>query len=163
MIEAGGNEIPEDVMFEGIMQAHEAIKPIVALINQMVAEIGKPKMEYEQTSFNTELFEKIVEKYIDKVRYCMDTDDKNVREERYNVVSDEMIAEFEEEYPEITAQMEEITYKIQKKVVKQWLMEGKRVDGRATVSYTHLDVYKRQIYTCSSDQMSMFSLLSTLL
>lgn len=131
MIEAGGNEIPEDVMLEGILQAHEAIKPIVALINQMVAEIGKPKMEYEQTSFNNELFEKIVDKYLDKVRYCMDTDDKNVREERYNVVSDEMIAEFEEEYPEITTQMEEITYKIQKKVVKQWLMEGKRVDGRA--------------------------------
>ncbi len=131
MIEAGGNEIPDDIMLEGILQAHEAIKPIVALINQMVAEIGKPKMEYEQSSFNTELFEKIVDKYLEKVQYCMDTDDKNVREERYNIVSDEMIAEFGEEYPEISEQMPEITYKIQKKVVKQWLMEGKRVDGRA--------------------------------
>ena len=61
----------------------------------------------------------------------MDTDDKNVREERYNAVVDKMIAEFGEEYPEITSQLEEITYKIQKKVVKAWLLQGKRVDGRA--------------------------------
>ncbi len=131
MIEAGGKEIPEDVMFNGIMAAHEAIKPIIELINKMVAEIGKPKFTYEHASFNDELFEKIVENYLDKVKYCMDTDDKNVREERYNAVADEMFAQFEEEYPEIHDQFEEITYKIQKKVVKQWLLEGKRVDGRA--------------------------------
>lgn len=131
MIEAGGNEIPENIMFEGIMQAHEAIKPIVALINQMVAEIGKPKFEYAKASFNNELFQKIVDKYFEDVKYCMDTDDKNVREERYNAVVAKMLEEFGTEYPEITAQLEEITYKIQKKVVKTWLLQGKRVDGRA--------------------------------
>jgi polyribonucleotide nucleotidyltransferase len=61
----------------------------------------------------------------------MDTDDKNVREERYNAVVDRMLAEFGETYPEINAQLEEITYKLQKKVVKAWLLAGKRVDGRA--------------------------------
>ncbi len=131
MIEAGGDQIPEDIMLEGIRQAHEAIKGVVALIDQMVAEIGKPKFEYAKASFNEELFAKIVDRYLDDVKYCMDTDDKNVREERYNAVVEKMIAEFGEEYPEITAQLEEITYKIQKKVVKAWLMEGKRVDGRA--------------------------------
>ncbi|MBQ8930034.1 MAG: polyribonucleotide nucleotidyltransferase [Oscillospiraceae bacterium] len=131
MIEAGGKEIPEDVMFEGIMQAHAAIKPVVALINQMVEEIGKPKFTYEHAAFNEELFAKIVDKYLPEVEYCMDTDDKNVREARYNEVVEKMIAEFGEEYPEITSQLEEITYKIQKKVVKAWLMQGKRVDGRA--------------------------------
>ena len=131
MIEAGGDQIPEDIMFEGIMKAHEAIKPVVALINQMVEEIGKPKFTYEKASFNEELFEKIVENYYEKVQYCMDTDDKNVREERYNVVVNEMLEQFGEEYPEITVQLDEITYKIQKKVVKNWLMQGKRVDGRA--------------------------------
>ena len=131
MIEAGGDQIPEDIMFEGIMKAHEAIKPVVALINQMVEEIGKPKFTYEKASFNEELFAKIVENYYEKVQYCMDTDDKNVREERYNVVVNEMLEQFGEEYPEITAQLDEITYKIQKKVVKNWLMQGKRVDGRA--------------------------------
>ena len=131
MIEAGGDQIPEDVMFEGIMKAHEAIKPIVALIDRMVEEVGKPKFTYEKASFNEELFAKIVDNYYEKVQYCMDTDDKNVREERYNAVVEEMIAQFGEEYPEITSQLEEITYKIQKKVVKNWLMQGKRVDGRA--------------------------------
>ena len=96
MIEAGGDQIPEDVMFEGIMQAHEAIKTVIALIDQMVAEIGKPKFEYEHASFNEELFAKIVDKYLEKVKYCMDTDDKNVRESRYNVVVEEMLAVFEE-------------------------------------------------------------------
>jgi len=131
MIEAGGKQIPEDVMFNGIVAAHEAIKPVIALINKMVEEVGKPKFEYEHASFNEELFAKIVDKYLDDVRYAMDTDDKNVREERYNVVVNKMIEEFGEEYPEITAQLEEITYKIQKKVVKEWLLQGKRVDGRA--------------------------------
>ncbi len=131
MIEAGGDQIPEDVMLNGIIKAHEAIKPVIELINKMVAEVGKPKFEYEHSSFNEELFAKIVDNYYEKVQYCMDTDDKNVREERYNAVVDEMIAQFGEEYPEINDQLEEITYKIQKKVVKNWLMEGKRVDGRA--------------------------------
>ena len=131
MIEAAGSEIADDVMFEGIKAAHEAIQPVIALINQMVAEIGKPKFSYAKAAFNDELFAKIVEKYFGDVQHALDTDDKNVREERYNAVAARMIEEFEAEYPEITAQLEEITYKIQKKVVKKWLLEGKRVDGRA--------------------------------
>jgi polyribonucleotide nucleotidyltransferase len=130
MIEAGGKEIPEDIMLRGIIAAHDAIKPVIALINQMVAEIGKPKFEYAKASFNEELFHKIMDKYFEDVKYCMDTDDKNVREERYNAVVKKMIEEFGTEYPEITAQLEEITYRIQKKVVKAWLLQGKRVDGR---------------------------------
>jgi len=131
MIEAAANEIPEDVMLNGIIEAHQVIKSVIALIDEMVAEIGKPKFEYEKSTFNEELFENIVENFLPDVEYCMDTDDKNVREERYNLVMDKMIAEFGEEYPEIEEQMPEITYKIQKKVVKAWLLEGKRVDGRA--------------------------------
>ena len=131
MIEAEGNEIPDDIMLEGIKQAHAAIQPIIALINQMTAEIGKEKFTYAQAAFNDELFAKLVDRYLDDVRHSMDTDDKNIREERYNAVVESMIAEYGEEYPEINAQLEEITYRIQKKVVKAWLMEGKRVDGRA--------------------------------
>jgi len=131
MIEAAANEVPDDVMLEGIKAAHEAIQPVIELINKMVAEIGKPKFEYAQASFNEELFAKIVDKYLDDVKHSMDTDDKNVREDRFNTVVGKMIEDFEGEYPEITAQMEEITYRIQKKVVKAWLLEGKRVDGRA--------------------------------
>ncbi|MDR0861430.1 MAG: polyribonucleotide nucleotidyltransferase [Oscillospiraceae bacterium] len=131
MIEAGGNEIPEDVMFDGIMKAHDAIKPLIELINQMVADIGKPKFEYAHASFNDELFAKIVDKYLPDVQHAMDTDDKNVREERYNAVVSKWLEEYGEDYPELNSQLEEITYKIQKKVVKAWLLAGKRVDGRA--------------------------------
>jgi len=131
MIEAGAYEVPEDVMLEGIKAAHEAIQPIVALINQMVAEIGKPDFEYAKASFNEEMFAKLVDRYLDDVKHSMDTNDKNVREERFNAVLASMIQEFGEEYPEISSQLDEITYRIQKKVVKAWLLENKRVDGRA--------------------------------
>ncbi len=131
MIEAEGQEIPEDVMFDGIMKAHEVIKPAIALIDKMVEEIGKPKFSYAHTSFNEELFAKIVENYYEATKYTMDTDDKNVREERWNKVAEEIFARYGEEYPEVVAQWEEITYRIQKKVVKEWLLAGKRVDGRA--------------------------------
>jgi len=131
MIEAAANEVPDDVMLEGIKFAHEAIQPVIGLINTMVAEIGKPKFEYAKASFNEELFSKLVERYIDKVKYAMDTDDKNFREKEFNAVVESMLKEFGEEYPEITAQLDEITYRIQKKVVKEWLLQGKRVDGRA--------------------------------
>ena len=131
MIEAAGKEVPEDAMFEGIKQAHAAIQPVIALIKQMVAEVGKPKFEYAKASFNEEMFAKITEKYMDSVKHAMDTDDKNIREERFNAVIEEMIKEFGDEYPEITAQLDEITYRIQKKTVKAWLLQGKRVDGRA--------------------------------
>ncbi|MDR2570333.1 MAG: polyribonucleotide nucleotidyltransferase [Oscillospiraceae bacterium] len=131
MIEAAGNEIPDDVLLDGIKAAHDAIQPVITLINQMVSDIGKPKFEYAKASFNDELFAKIVDKFLDDVKHSMDTDDKRVREDRYNAVVERMMTEFEGEYPEFTAQLEEITYRIQKKVVKQWLLEGKRVDGRA--------------------------------
>ena len=130
MIEAAGNEIPDDVMLEGIKTAHAAIQPVITLIKQMVSEIGKPKFEYAKTSFNEELFAKIVENYLGDVQHALDTDDKNVRESRFNEVTSRMITDLEGQYPEITEQLEEITYKIQKKVVKKWLLEGKRVDGR---------------------------------
>ena len=130
MIEAAGNEIPDEVMFEGIKFAHESIQPVIALINQMVEEIGKPKFEYAQAAFNNELYAKLVDRYLDDVKNSMDTDDKNVRERGFNEIVNRMINEFGEEYPEINDQLEEITYKLQKKVVKDWLLQGKRVDGR---------------------------------
>ncbi|MBP5166011.1 MAG: polyribonucleotide nucleotidyltransferase [Oscillospiraceae bacterium] len=131
MIEAGGKEIPEDVMFEGIMQAHEVIKPVIALINRMVAEIGKPKFSYEHASFDEELYNELFERYIKDIEYCMDTDDKNVREERVNAVHDRMNEELLEKYPDMENYMEECMYRLQKHVVKHWLLDGKRVDGRA--------------------------------
>ena len=131
MIEAAANEIPEDIMYEGIVQAHEKVQPVLDLIDKMVEEIGKPKFEYEHADFDEELFNKIVETTMDEAMAAMDTDDKNVREERWNKLIEHWHELFLADYPEMDKYLEEITYKFQKKIVKKWLLEGHRVDGRA--------------------------------
>ena len=130
MIEAAAKEVPDDVMYEGIVQAHEKLQPVLDLIDMMVQDIGKPKFEYEHADFNEELFAKIVEATMDEARAAMDTDDKNVREERWNKLIDRWHELFLEGYPDMDKYLEEITYKFQKKIVKAWLLEGHRVDGR---------------------------------
>jgi polyribonucleotide nucleotidyltransferase len=131
MIEAGGDQIPDDVMYEGIVAAHAELQPVLDLIDKMVAEIGKPKFTYEHADFDEELFAKIVEATMGEAKAAMDTDDKNVREERWNKLIDHWHELFLDEYPEMDKYLEEITYKFQKKIVKAWLLEGHRVDGRA--------------------------------
>ena len=130
MIEAGAKEIPDEIMYEGIKAAHETNKTIVALINKMVEEIGKPKFTYEHADFNEELFNKIVEATMDEAKAAMDTDDKNVREERWNKLIDHWHELFLADYPDMDKYLETFTYKFQKKIVKAWLLEGHRVDGR---------------------------------
>ena len=131
MIEAGAKEIPDDIMYDGIVAAHEEIKKQVAFINQIVAEIGNPKFEYEHADFNQELFDDIVANFMDEAKAAMDTDDKNVREQRWNAMIDHWHEKYLETYPDMDKYLEEFTYKFQKKIVKAWLLEGHRVDGRA--------------------------------
>ena len=131
MIESEADQVPEDVMYEGIVQAHKHLQPVLDLIDKMVAEIGKPKFEYEHAAFDDELFNKLVENEFAGMEYCMDTDDKNVREARVNEWVTEMEEKYSEEHPDMMQYMDEILYKLQKKVVKKWLLAGKRVDGRA--------------------------------
>lgn len=131
MIEAGANEIPEDILFDGICKAHEEIKKTVAFINGIVAEIGKPKFDYVHADFDEALYQDLMDFGLEKIRYCMDTDDKNIREERLNGFREEATAQLSEKYPEMGKYMEECLYRLQKYVVKHWLLEGKRVDGRA--------------------------------
>ena len=130
MIEAGANQVPNDVMFEAIRMAHEENQKQIALIGQMVAEIGKPKFDYPHADFDEELFQKIVDATMDQAKAAMDTDDKNVREARWNQLIEKWHQLFLEDYPEIDKYLDEITYKFQKKIVKAWLLEGHRVDGR---------------------------------
>ena len=130
MIEAGANQVPNDVMFEAIRMAHEENQKQIALIGQMVAEIGKPKFDYPHADFDQELFQKIVDATMDQAKAAMDTDDKNVREARWNQLIEKWHELFLEDYPEMDKYLEEITYKFQKKIVKAWLLEGHRVDGR---------------------------------
>ena len=139
MIEAGANEVPNDVMFEAIKQAHEENQKQIALINQMVAEIGKPKFEYPHADFNYELFNKITADFMDEAKAAMDTDDKNVREQRWNAMIEKWHEKYLEEYPNMDQYLEEITYKFQKMIVKKWLLEGHRVDGRQKNEIRPLD------------------------
>ena len=131
MIEAGANEVPNDVMFEAIRSAHEENQKVITLINQMVAEVGKPKFDYPHADFNQELFDDIVANFMDEAKAAMDTDDKNVREQRWNAMIEKWHEKYLEQYPDMDKYLEEFTYKFQKKIVKQWLLEGHRVDGRA--------------------------------
>ncbi|MCD8381643.1 MAG: polyribonucleotide nucleotidyltransferase [Clostridiales bacterium] len=131
MIEAGADQIPDEIMFEGICKAFDEIQKQIKLINQMVEEIGKPKFDYPHADFDQELFDKIVDATMDEAKAAMDTDDKNVREARWDKLVDHWHELFLEDYPEMDKYLEEITYKFQKKIVKAWLLEGHRVDGRA--------------------------------
>ena len=139
MIEAGANEVPNDVMFEAIKQAHEENQKQIALIDQMVQEIGKPKFDYPHADFNYELFNKITADFMDEAKAAMDTDDKNVREQRWNAMIEKWHEKYLEEYPNMDQYLEEITYKFQKMIVKKWLLEGHRVDGRQKNEIRPLD------------------------
>ena len=132
MIEAGANEVPDDVMFKAIMAGHEEItKSLIPFIKDIQAQIGKPKFAFESQEVDHDMFDAISDFCIDRVRYALDTDDKNIREERLKPIVDDVHAKFDEVYPEQTAMIDECLYKLQKFVVRRWLLDdGKRVDGR---------------------------------
>ena len=131
MIEAGANEISNEVMFDGIMFAHEENKKVVEFIKSIVAEIGREKIPFESNDPSEELFEAIKAFAIDDVKFALDTDDKRIRDERLLPVYDKVHAEFDEKYPEEADKIDDCMYKLQKFVVRRWLLdEGKRVDGR---------------------------------
>ena len=131
MIEAGADQIPDDIMYDAILQAHEECRKQVAFINTIVAEIGREKMTYDHAAFDQELFDDIVANFMDEAKAAMDTDDKNIREQRWNAMIEKWHEKYLESHPDMDQYLEEITYKFQKKIVKAWLLEGHRVDGRA--------------------------------
>ena len=132
MIEAGANEVDDKVMYDAIMLAHAEIKDLLDFIGAIVDEIGKPKFEYPSCELDHDMFDKIFDFCEKDVMNALDTDDKNIRDARMVPVKDAILEKFEEEYPELPGMMEELVYKIQKKIVRRWLLvEKKRVDGRA--------------------------------
>ena len=170
MIEAGANEVPNDVMFEAIKLAHEENQKQIALINQMVAEIGKAKFEYPHADFDQELFDKIVADFMDEAKAAMDTDDKNVREARWNAMIEKWHEAYLEEHPNMDQYLDEITYKFQKKIVKAWLLQGHRVDGRQSNEIRALDaevgvlprVHGSGLFTRGQTQVLSVATLDTL-
>ena len=132
MIEAGANEVPDDVMFDAIMAGHnEIVKSLIPFIKDIQAQIGKPKFAFESQEVDHDMFDAISDFAIERIRYALDTDDKNIREERLKPIVDDIHAKFDEVYPEKIAMIDEAIYKLQKFVVRRWLLDdNKRVDGR---------------------------------
>ena len=131
MIEAGGNEIPDDTMFNAIMAGHEANKEVVNFINSIVAEIGKPKFQFESNDPDPAILEEIENFCIEDVKKALDTDDKLVRDAALLPIYDAVHEKYDAQFEGKEAKLDEIMYLIQKHVVRNWLKnEKKRVDGR---------------------------------
>ena len=131
MIEAGANEVPDDLMFDAIMLAHKENQGVLEFINAIVDEIGKTKFEYPSCELDHDMFDKIFAFCEKDVMEALDTDDKTVRDAKMFPIKEAILANFTEEYPDLPTMMEELVYKIQKKIVRRWLLvDKKRVDGR---------------------------------
>mgnify|MGYP005776027761 FL=1 len=129
MIEAGANEVDEYTMLNAIKKAHEEIKTMIGFINGIVAEIGKPKKEFQSMELDHDLFEEVKSTYLDDFKAAMDTDDKNIRDMRLLPIRERIAQQYAEQWGE--GIVEELMYKMQKYVVRRWLLDdGKRVDGR---------------------------------
>lgn len=131
MIEAGANEVSNEVMFDGIMKGHEANQQVVKFINEIVDAIGKKKLPFTSNDPDPEMYEAVKAFAIEDVKAALDTDDKRVRDERLLPVYAAVHEKFDEQYPDDIAKLDDCLYKLQKFVVRRWLLdEGKRVDGR---------------------------------
>ena len=131
MIEAGANEVDDDTMYNAIMTAHAEIKDLLEFIKGIVDEIGKPKFSYPSGELDHDMFDEIFAFCEKDVMAALDTDDKNVRDARMVPVKDAILERFTEKYPDLPGMMDELVYKIQKKIVRRWLLvDKKRVDGR---------------------------------
>ena len=130
MIETEAHESPESIVLECIRIAHETNMEIVKFINGIVAEIGKPKFTFEKAAVNHDLLDELCAYGMDQIEYALDTDDKNIREERLTAARRDFAEKFAEKYEDFDLHIEVCLYKMQKKVVKKWLLAGKRVDGR---------------------------------
>ena len=133
MIEAGANEIPEAKMIEAIFAAHEINQKIIAFIDTIVADCGKPKHSYQSYDVDAELWEDMTS-FIPgpKMEEAVFTDEKQVREENIRVLKEKLKERYEETHPEWIPMLGEALYKYQKKTVRKMILKDhKRPDGRA--------------------------------
>lgn len=130
MIEAGANEVDEETMLKAIEAGHAEIKKMVAFISEIQAEIGKPKFTFESQEIPHEMFEDVKAIALEETKAALDTDNKLVRDERLLPIYEKVYTELAEKYPDSQVKLDECMYKLQKYIVRNWLLEGKRVDGR---------------------------------
>ena len=136
MIEAGANEVSNEVMLEAIKKGHEEIKKICKFIENMKEEIGKPKFEYKSFAVDHDLYEYIAEKFTEEMKEKVQEKDKETRDnniaELTEKISNDYAEKFgEEAFEENKQQIGEAIYKLEKKCVRDMIFyEHKRVDGR---------------------------------
>ena len=133
MIEAGANEIREAKMIEAIFAAHEINQKIIAFIDTIVADCGKPKHSYQSYDVDAELWEDMTS-FIPgpEMEEAVFTDEKQVREENIRVLKERLKERYEETHPEWIPMLGEALYKYQKKTVRKMILKDhKRPDGRA--------------------------------
>ena len=170
MIETEAKEVPEDILLKGIELAHETNKKIVAFINTIVETIGKPKFTFEKAAVNHDLLDELCAYGMDQIEYALDTDDKNLREQRLTAARVDFAEKFAEKYEDFDENIEVCLYKMQKKVVKKWLLAGKRVDGRQMDEIRPLDaevgvlprVHGSGLFTRGQTQVLSICTLATL-
>ncbi len=133
MIEAGANEVPEDQMIEAIFKAHEVNKEIIAFINRIVEECGKPKHDYEHVDTPQELWDDMVSFITpEAMEEAVFTDVKQVREENIRQIKEKLEERYQEEREEWLPLIDDAVYKFQKKTVRKMILKDhKRPDGRA--------------------------------
>ena len=139
MIETEAKEAPEAIVYEAIRIAHETNMEIVKFINEIVATIGKPKFTFEKAAVNHDLLDDLCAYGMDQIEHALDTPDKNVREERLTAARRDFAEKFADKYEDFDVNIDVCLYKMQKKVVKKWLLAGKRVDGRGMDEIRPLD------------------------
>ncbi|MGN1299309.1 MAG: polyribonucleotide nucleotidyltransferase [Candidatus Scatovivens sp.] len=136
MIEAGADEIPDDIMLEAIKRAHVEIKKVCEFINNIKNEIGKPKFEYKSFAVNEEVYNIIAEEFATKMKEEVQTPDKPERDEKISKLTEDIKAWYAEKFGEEKAEEDkfdigESIYKLEKKTVRKLILEEhKRVDGR---------------------------------
>lgn len=132
MIEAGANQVEDEIILEAIKYGHEEIKKIVNFINDIVEDVGKPKFTYESYEVPEELFNDIKAIAYDEMRNAVLAVDKRDRDAKVSELTEKVQEQLAEKYPEMTAFINDGVNKLQKQVVREYLLkEHKRVDGRA--------------------------------
>ena len=137
MIEAGANEVPDNVMLKAIKEAHKEIKKICKFINKIQKDIGKPKFEYPSFEVDHDVYQFIEDNFKEEMKQEVQEADKETRDKKIDALSDKIATTYAEKFGEEMAEehksdIAEAIYKLEKKCVREMIyFEHKRVDGRA--------------------------------
>ena len=132
MIEAGAAEVPEEKMIEAIFAAHDMNQKVIAFIDTIVAECGKPKHEYEHIDTPEDMYEDMVSFITpEAMEVAVFTDEKQIREANIREIKDRLAERYNEMNPDWVPLIDEAVYKFQKKTVRKMILKDhKRPDGR---------------------------------